>query len=181
MNWIKNQTLTNRLILAVSLLIPVVVSALRYIPHPVFDDATRQALYTLPMINATLNGTAFIVLLAALIAIKSKNIALHKRLTSIALTLSVLFLVSYVVFHYTTPSTPFGGQGSVRTLYFIILISHVLLSAAIVPLALLAYAHGFSGRYAQHKRLVRFTYPLWLYVTLTGVIVYLMIRPYYPL
>ncbi len=180
MDWLKNESLTNKLIVVISLVVPAAVVALRYIPHPEFDLGTKQALYILPLLNACLNGSAFVFLIAALIAIRYKMVAVHKFFTSTAVLFSALFLISYIAFHYTTPETTYGGEGSIKAIYYFVLISHILLSAVIVPLALLAYAHGFSGRYQKHKRIVRFAYPLWLYVTLTGVIVYLMISPYYP-
>ncbi len=180
MEWIKNEQLTKRIILIVSLVIPVVVTLLRYIPQPDLSEETKSALYTLPMFNAILNGSAFLLLVGALFAIKAKNIGLHQRFTTGAMLLSALFLVSYVVFHYTSPETSYGGEGALRTVYYIVLITHVLLSAIIVPLALLAWTHGFNKRIAQHRRMVQLAYPMWLYVTLTGVIVYLMIEPYYP-
>lgn len=180
MNWIKNEALTNKVILALSLVIPVAVAALRYIPQPELSEQAKESLYALPLLNACLNGSAFFMLVAALLAIKRKNVAAHKRFTTIAVLLSALFLVSYVIFHYTTAPTAYGGEGFSRPLYYFILISHILLSAVIVPLALLAYAHGFSGRYEKHRKIVKLAFPMWLYVTSTGVIVYLMISPYYP-
>lgn len=180
MQWIKNETLTNKVILALSLVIPIAVAALRYIPQPELSIEAQRSLYALPLLNACLNGSAFFLLIAALAAIKRKNVNLHKRLTSLAVVLSALFLVSYVIFHYTTAPTAYGGDGFARPLYYFILITHILLSAVIVPLALLAYAHGFSGRYVQHRKIVKWAFPMWLYVTSTGVIVYLMISPYYP-
>jgi putative membrane protein len=180
MEWIKNERLTKRIILIVSLAIPVVVTALRYIPHPDFSEETKAALYNLPKLNAFLNGSAFLLLIGAIVAIKNKNVALHQRFTTGAVVLSAVFLVSYVIFHYTCAETSYGGEGSIKTLYYIILITHVLLSAVIVPLALLAWTHGFSKRIEQHRRIVKIAYPMWLYVTLTGVLVYLMIEPFYP-
>ena len=109
-----------------------------------------------------------------------KQVARHKALNTAALALSALFLVSYVTFHLLTESTKFGGEGAIRTVYFIILVSHILLSAAIVPLALFSYARGLMGDIQRHRRIARITMPMWLYVTATGVIVYLMISPYYP-
>jgi putative membrane protein len=153
---------------------------LRYIPKPELSETTKSALYTLPMLNAMLNGSAFLMLVAALLAIKRKRIVWHRAFTTAAMVLSVLFLVSYVAFHYTSPETPFGGSGAIKGIYYFILITHILLSAVIVPLALLAYTHGLASRFVKHKRIVRIAYPMWLYVTLTGVIVYLMISPYYP-
>lgn len=180
MNWIKNEALTNKVILIISLIIPVAVASLRYIPQPELSTSTQASLYTLPLLNATLNGSAFFLLLAALMAIKRKNINLHKRLTTLAVLLSALFLVSYVIFHFTTPPTAYEGEGFIRPLYYFILVTHIVLSAVIVPLALLAYTHGYAGRYDKHRKIVKWAYPLWLYVTSTGVIVYLMISPFYP-
>lgn len=180
MKWYKNEKLTNRIILVASIIVPAVVVALRYIPSPELSEETKAALYTLPMLNAMFNGSAFVMLLAALIAIKNKRVEWHRAFTTTAMVLSVFFLVSYIVFHYTSSETPFGGSGTIKAVYYFILITHILLSAVIVPLALLAYAHGLAGRYIKHKRVVKLAFPLWLYVTLTGVIVYLMISPYYP-
>jgi putative membrane protein len=180
MTWYTNEKLSNRIILMLSLAVPAVVVALRYIPHPEFSESTKSAIYILPMLNAIFNGTAFLMLIAAFVAIKNKRITWHRAFTTAAMVLSILFLLSYVAFHYTTPATPFGGSGTIKGVYFFILITHILLSAVIVPLALLAYTHGLAGRYAKHKRIVKIAYPMWLYVTLTGVIVYLMISPYYP-
>lgn len=180
MNWIKNETLTNRLILAVSVVIPIAVASLRYTPQLDLSEATRSAIYKLPLINALLNASTFTLLIAALVAIRRGKIATHKTLTSLALIFSVLFLLSYVTFHATSTETPYGGEGPLRSLYYTVLISHILLSAVIVPLALLAYAHGFSGRYNRHKKIVKVAFPIWIYVTFTGVLVYIMISPYYP-
>jgi putative membrane protein len=177
---VNNNKLLRNIIVAVALVVPVVVTLLRYIPHPEFSESTKDSLYILPMLNAVLNGTTFFLLVFALLAIKKKNIILHQKLMSAAMVLSALFLVSYIAFHYTCPETPYPAEGSVRGLYLFILLTHIILSAAIVPLALYAYARGFAGMVEKHKKIVRFAYPMWLYVTATGVIVYLMISPFYP-
>ena len=132
------------------------------------------------MLNASINGTATVVLIAGFLAIRNGKIQLHKRLMSLAILLSVLFLVSYVAYHLTTVSTPFGGEGAIKSLYFFILISHILLSAAIVPLVLITYVRALSQRFDKHRKIARITLPIWLYVTITGVVVYFMISPYYP-
>ena len=119
-------------------------------------------------------------LTVAFIAIRKKNITVHRAATTTALGLSVLFLLSYVAFHLTTESTKFGGEGAIRTVYFIVLLSHILLSAVIIPLVLFTWLRGFTMQVEKHRRIARITWPLWMYVTLTGVIVYLMISPYYP-
>ena len=164
-----------------SIAIPLVVVALFLIPpaEGLSEDTLRQV-YWLPRLNAALNGSAFVCLLVSFLSIRKGNIARHKALNTAALALSALFLVSYVTFHLLTESTKFGGEGPIRAVYFVILVSHIVLSAAIVPLALFSYARGLMGDVARHRRIARITMPMWLYVTATGVIVYLMISPYYP-
>lgn len=180
-NILLNDAKVKRFVIVVSILIPVVVTLLYFIPQPEnLSQETKEQLYTLPMLNAIFNGTAFLTLIAALVAIKNKKIALHKALMSFAMLLSVLFLVSYVAFHLTTPSTSFGGEGTVKAIYLFILLSHILLSAIIVPLVLFTYIFGLSMQVERHRKWARITFPIWLYVTLTGVVVYLMISEYYP-
>lgn len=178
--WLHNEKKTKPLIIFVSILIPAVVIALRYIPRPELSDATMEQIYLLPKMNALLNGSAFLLLIAALVAIKAKRIEMHKRLTTSALLLSVLFLVSYVAFHLLAEETSYGGVGFLKGVYYFVLLTHVLLSAVIVPFALFAYSHGLSGRIDRHRKMVRYTFPMWLYVTFTGPLVYVMISPYYP-
>ncbi len=176
-----NPVAVRRFVWTVSIAIPLVVVALFLIPpaEGLSQDILRQV-YWLPRLNAALNGSAFVCLLVSFLSIRKGNIARHKSLNTAALALSALFLVSYVTFHLLTESTKFGGEGPIRAVYFVILISHILLSAAIVPLALFSYARGLLGDVARHRRIARITMPMWLYVTATGVIVYLMISPYYP-
>jgi putative membrane protein len=168
------------IIWGITILIPVVVTLLAYLPPLDLAPETAAKLYVLPKINAFINGTAFLVLIGAWFAIRSKKVALHKALTSTAVGLSVLFLLSYITFHFTTASTHFCGEESMKMIYFVILITHIILSAAIVPLVLFTYARGFAMEVEKHKKLAHFTWPLWLYVTASGVIVYLMISPCYP-
>jgi putative membrane protein len=118
-------------------------------------------------------------LITAFIAIRKRNIKLHRNLMLTALGLSLLFLLSYVTYHSLTESTPYGGEGALRTLYFVILISHILLAIAIVPLVLITFVQALAERFDKHKKIARITLPIWLYVTITGVIVYWMIEPYY--
>jgi len=169
------------IIWGITILIPIVVTILGYLPPLNIEPETAANFYLLPKINAFLNGTAFIVLIGAWIAIRFKKIALHKILTSTAVGLSVLFLLSYIAFHFTTASTHYCGDESMKMVYFIILVSHIILSAVIVPLVLFTYARGFAMQVEKHKKLAHFTWPLWLYVTASGVIVYLMISPCYPI
>jgi uncharacterized membrane protein YozB (DUF420 family) len=129
----------------------------------------------LPHLNAALNATSFLLLVAALFQIKRGNVQAHRRLMLSALAVSGLFLVSYVVYHAQYGSVRFAGQGLVRPIYFIILITHVILAAAIVPLVFITVRRALAGDFARHRRIARWTYPLWLYVSVTGVIVYLML------
>ena len=168
-----------RIVWGVTILIPVVVTVLAFLPGLELSAESKEMMYQLPKLNAIINGTAFVTLIAAWFAIKNKNIALHKRLTSVAMMLSVLFLLSYITFHFTTEPTDYCGEGSIKYLYFFILITHILLSAIIVPLVLFTYARGYMMQVEQHRKLAKITWPLWLYVTATGVIVYLMISPCY--
>lgn len=149
--------------------------------------------YFLPKLNAILNGTCSVLLVLSLFFIKFKQIKVHKALNVIAGVLSTIFLLSYVAFHYMAPETLYGdlngdgivdgvekaAAGSVRYVYFAILGTHIMLAAIVLPLVLLSFYRGFEMQVAKHRKLVRWAYPIWLYVTITGVIVYLMISPYY--
>jgi len=134
-------------------------------------------MYGAPKFHALLNGSCALLLIASLIAIKSKNVALHKRLNTTAMLFSLIFLLSYVVFHYFSGDTKYGGEH--KGLYLFILLTHIVLAAASLPFILLAYYRGLTGTIDKHKRLVRFTYPIWLYVCITGVMVYFFLAPYY--
>ena len=133
----------------------------------------------LPPIYATINAITALLLVFALIAIKRKKIALHQRLMQSCIVLSLLFLVMYIAYHMTTDPTPFLGEGSIKTLYFFILISHIVLSVALIPLVLISYVRAFQKEFPEHKKISKITFPIWLYVAVTGVIVYIMIAPYY--
>ena len=133
----------------------------------------------LPHLNAALNATSFLLLLAALYQIRRGNVAGHRRLMLSALAVSGLFLVSYVVYHASHGSVRFQGQGAARAVYFLILVTHVVLAAAIVPLVAVTVVRALRGDFARHRRLARWTYPLWLYVSETGVVVYLMLYHLY--
>ena len=133
----------------------------------------------LPPIYATINALTSVLLVLALMAIKSKKIQLHQRLMQTCILLSLVFLVMYIAYHMTTDPTPFGGEGYVKILYFFILISHILLSIALIPLVLISYVRAFQKEFPSHKKISKITFPIWLYVAVTGVIVYLMIDPYY--
>lgn len=133
----------------------------------------------LPKLNAILNSLTFLSLVVALIAIKQKNIKRHKAFVLLALFWTSIFLVSYLLYHFSTPSTKFGGQGIVKGIYLLILLTHIVLAAIIVPLALISIGRGLNMEVSKHRKIARWTMPIWLYVSSTGVIVYLMISPYY--
>ena len=177
----ENERNIKRFIWTMAVVIPAAVALLFLIP-PVenLSDEVKASLYVLPKLNALFNGTAFLCLIGAFVAIKNKNIKVHRAFTTTALILSMLFLVSYVAFHLTTESTKFGGEGWIRTVYFVILISHILLFTGIIPLVLFTYVRGLGMQVEKHRKIAKITWPIWLYVTATGVIVYLMISPYYP-
>lgn len=162
------------LIIFLSIVTPVTIAVLYILPK------TKTSLFSfLPLLNACLNGTTFFVLCFALVTIKKKNIKLHKGLMWTALVLSSLFLLSYVLYHATTPSTSFGGEGILKTIYLFILLTHILLSAVVVPLVLITFSRALAEKFDKHKKIARITLPIWMYVTLTGVLVYMLISPYY--
>ena len=158
----------------ISIVIPVVVAILFTVRIP-----NVASLSFLPPIYATVNGITTVILLLALKAIKSKNIKLHQNLMKTAIALSLAFLLMYVAYHMTSDSTPYGGEGFIRYVYFFILISHIILSIGIIPMVLFTYVRAFTKQFEDHKKIARYTFPIWLYVAVTGVIVYFMISPYY--
>ncbi|KHF40815.1 DUF420 domain-containing protein [Halalkalibacter okhensis] len=133
----------------------------------------------LPLMNAIFNSFTFIFLLAALIAIMKKNVVVHRRFIYTAFITTTLFLVTYVAHHFLSASTPYGGSGIMAGVYYFILITHIILAAVIVPLALTSVARAWNMEDERHRKIARWTMPLWLYVSLTGVLVYIMISPYY--
>ena len=167
-----------RVVLALSILVFIAVVALnrKLIPRP---DITPEFVYNLPGLNAIINATCSILLLVSLYFIKQKNISAHKITNMITFALSSVFLVSYVLFHYFVDSTEFPKENPLRNVYLAVLVPHIILAALVLPLILLAFYHGLKMNVAKHKKLVRFAYPIWLFVTVSGVVVYLMISPYY--
>ena len=158
----------------VSIAIPVVVALLFGIRLP-----NVEALTFLPPIYASINGITAVLLIAALLAIKNKKVSLHENLMKTAIACSLFFLLMYVAYHMTSDPTPFGGEGAIKYIYYFILISHILLSIIVIPLVLHSYVRAYLKDYAAHKKIVKYAYPVWLYVAVTGVIVYMMISPYY--
>lgn len=133
----------------------------------------------LPPIYSSINGITAILLIAALIAIKNKKIKLHERLMKICIFLSLSFLIMYIAYHITTDPTIFGGSKSIKYLYLFILFTHIILSIALIPLVLISYVKAIQKAFPEHKKIAKITFPIWLYVTTTGVIIYLMVSPYY--
>ncbi|NNK71059.1 MAG: DUF420 domain-containing protein [Flavobacteriaceae bacterium] len=164
----------NKWVVALSIIIPIVVAALFGIKIP---NATP--LTFLPPIYAFINGLTAILLITALWAVKNRKLLLHERLMKTALLCSIAFLLMYVAYHMTSDSTPFGGEGVIRYVYFFILITHIVLSILVIPFVLLTYVRAITKDFDRHKKLARIAYPLWLYVAISGVLVYLMISPYY--
>ena len=177
----EDQTLEqkfSKFIIVVSILIPVVVAILFSVKLKDLGYNV-EPLSFLPRIYATINGITAVVLVAGVLAIKNGKRQLHQQLMTTAIALSVVFLVMYVAYHMTTDSTKFGGEGMIRNVYFIILITHILLSIAVIPLVMITYVRALAEKYDKHKKIAKITFPIWLYVAVTGVIVYLMISPYY--
>ncbi len=164
----------NRLITIVSVVVPVVVAILFGVKIP-----NVERLGFLPPIYATINGLTAVLLLVAVWAIKNGKRKLHQNIMTTCIALSLVFLMMYIVYHMTADSTRFGGQGTIKYVYYFILISHIILSITIIPLVLKTYARAYSGKFESHRKLAKITFPIWLYVAITGVVVYLMISPYY--
>ena len=133
----------------------------------------------LPPIYASINGLTALVLISSLVFIKNGNRVMHERMMFLGMFLSVLFLLMYVLYHATSDSTSFGGEGLVKIVYFVILITHILLSIVVIPLVLFSIYYAKNEDFVMHKKLVKFSFPIWLYVAISGVIVYFMIAPYY--
>jgi len=163
------------IITIISILIPLVIAILMVLP----DRDPQGTLSGLPLFHGTLNGLTAILLLFGLYFVKSMKIIQHKFCMLTAFLLSSMFLISYVIYHYNTGHISYGGEGIIRFIYFFILITHIILATTIVPLALLAIYRALTDQIEKHKKIVRWTFPLWLYVAVTGVLVYLMMRPYY--
>ena len=157
----------------VSIIVPIVVALLFGIKLdvelPVF----------LPPIYASINATTAVILIVAIWAIKNKKVQLHERLMKTAIVFTSIFLILYIAYHMTSDSTEYRGEGILKYVYFTILISHILLSVTVIPFVLITFVRAISGDFVKHKKIARIAFPLWLFVAVSGVIVYLMISPYY--
>jgi len=168
----------NTWIVILSVIIPVVVAIL-------FGVNLRELGYDikplsfLPPIYASVNAVTALVLVIAFIAIQNKKITLHKRLMQLAVSLSLAFLLMYVAYHMTSDSTKYGGEGFIKYFYYSILITHILMSIMVIPFVLITYVRAITNNIERHKKIAKITFPLWLYVAISGVVVYIMISPYY--
>lgn len=163
----------------ISVVIPIVVVILLIIPESSRGVLGNIDVSPLPLFHAVLNGTTAVMLLLGYYFIRNKRIKVHRFCMLTAFALSAVFLGSYVIYHYSTGHTPFGGEGLIRYFYFSILISHITLAVTIIPLALLAIYRALTDQIEKHRKIVKWTFPIWLYVATTGVLVYLFMIPYY--
>lgn len=170
---IQAKPVHQKLIIIASIAIPLVVAVLFQVRVEGYDFSY------LPRIYSFINALTAILLITAVYQIRNGNRSAHERLMKINMVLSLIFLVMYVVYHITTDPTEFGGSGIIRYVYFFLLISHILLSVVITPLVLFTFWRGITGDFSRHKKIAKITFPLWLYVAITGVIIYWMISPYY--
>lgn len=168
----------NKWILVLSITIPLVVASLFGVNLRDLGFDVKPLTF-LPPIYASINALTAVILVLAFLAIKNKKIALHESLMKTAIGCSVIFLILYVAYHMTSDSTKFGGEGVIKYVYYFVLITHILLSIVIIPFVLITFVRALAGNFERHKKIARITFPLWLYVATSGVIVYLMISPYY--
>ena len=193
----KDSKFYNILIWIISVLVPIVVALLLFVkweydklifnlripnsdPIVLLENLPiAKPLTFLPPIYATINGITALLLVAAVYFIKNGKRRIHENLMKTCIGLSLLFLIMYIAYHITSDPTPFGGSGFIAFMYFFILITHILLSIIVIPLVLVTYLKSFKSDFVSHKKIARITFPVWLYVAVTGVVVYLMISPYY--
>ena len=193
----ENIKLYNSLTVIVSILVPVVVALLLFLKwdsdklvfdlrspnfEPIIlieDLPIAKPLKFLPPIYATINGITAIILVMAVYYIKKGKRNIHEYLIKICIGLSLCFLVMYIAYHITSDPTSFGGEGAIKYIYYFILISHILLSITVIPFVLFSYIRAITGDFQRHRKIAKITFPIWLYVAVTGVIVYIMISPYY--
>jgi len=174
---LENEGKVKGWIIAISVIIPIVVALLIFMPSKL--NLGVEWVYFLPHLNAVINSAATLALIAGLLFIKNGNIAYHRASMTVAFGLGAIFLVSYVIYHAAAESTSFGGEGMIRNVYYFLLLTHIVLAAVALFPILFAYYYGYTDQRVKHRKVVKFAFPIWLYVTVTGVIVYLMISPYY--
>ncbi len=167
-----------KIITGLSIIIPLAVAALFGVNLKKLGFDVKPLTF-LPPIYASINALTAVLLVAAVIAIKKGNRKLHEQLNTVAIGCSLLFLLMYIGYHMTSDSTKFGGEGILKYIYYFILITHIILSIVVIPFVLTTFLRAKLGKFSEHKKIAKITFPLWLYVAVTGVIVYLMISPYY--
>lgn len=175
----NNDKIVVPIIIALSVIIPLTVAMLFALPDDMKLQFGSFDARSLPFFHAVLNGSTAVLLVTGYFLIRKKKVNLHRAVMLTAFLLSAIFLVSYVITHISTPDAKFGGEGAIRYVYFFILISHIILSIPVLPLAMFAIYRGLNGEIAKHKKVVRYTFPVWLYVAITGVLVYIFMAPYY--
>ena len=167
------------LIIALSIIVPIAVALLMLFPETLHIESGNMDFSSLPFFHAILNGSTALLLLTGFVLIKNKNTKGHKIAMMTAFVFSSIFLISYVVSKLTNDPVPFKGDGTIRVFYFFILISHIILSIPVLPLALFSIYRGLTGEIQKHKKIVKWTFPIWMYVAITGVMVYIFMIPYY--
>ena len=164
----------NKWIVILSIIIPVIIAILFTVKIPNVEPLTF-----LPPIYAGMNAVTALTLIAAVVAIKKKDKKVHKFFMKSAILFSVLFLLLYIAYHMTSDATSYKGNGTIKYIYYFILITHILLSIVVIPFVLITYVRAITNDFEKHKKIARYTFPLWLYVAVSGVVVYIMISPYY--
>tara|TARA_B100001142_G_scaffold328810_1_gene389960 strand:+ start:460 stop:993 length:534 start_codon:yes stop_codon:yes gene_type:complete len=167
------------LIIALSIIIPIAVALLMLFPETLHIESKNIDFSSLPFFHAILNGSTALLLFTGFVLIKNKHTKGHKISMMTAFIFSSIFLISYVISKLTNDPVPFKGEGHIRTIYFFILISHIILSIPVLPLALFSIYRGLTGQISNHKKIVKWTFPIWMYVAITGVMVYVFMVPYY--
>ena len=175
----KRDSIFVPIIISLSVIIPIAVAFLMLFPNVFHIASENYDFSSLPFFHAVLNGSTAILIFTGFVLIKNKKTELHKVIMLSAFSLSSIFLVSYVISKITNEPVPFGGEGMIRDIYFFILISHILLSIPVLPLALFSIYRAMTGEIEKHKSIVKWTFPIWMYVSVTGVLVYLLMHPYY--
>ncbi len=174
MNKLQQEKRYKKFIIITSVVLPIAIGVLFGVKIP-----NVAPLSFLPPIYATINGFTALTLIAAIVFIKKGNRILHERLITLAMMLSVLFLLMYIAYHMTSDATKFGGEGMIKYVYFFVLITHIILSIIVIPFVLITFMRAKLGKFSEHKKIAKITFPLWLYVAISGVVVYIMISPYY--
>ena len=175
----KRDSIFVPIIISLSVIIPIAVAFLMLFPNVFHIASENYDFSSLPFFHAVLNGSTAILIFTGFVLIKNKKTQLHKATMLSAFSLSSIFLVSYVISKITNEPVLFGGEGMIRDIYFFILISHILLSIPVLPLALFSIYRAMTGEIEKHKSIVKWTFPIWMYVAITGVLVYLLMSPYY--